>query len=414
MSDVTTTFLDNMSLPIHRWYRFTAGFSAEWVKDLVRKSLASGNDSIVVMDPFAGSGTTLLACDELGIESYGYEAQPMISQIAKAKLSWDFDVKKFINLAERILLEAEQETSPIDNYPAIIGKCYDEDRLKDLDHLKKALYAHKDESIEYRLCWMALVCIIRKTSHAGTATWQYILPNNTKAKVAMPFDAFKKQVQMMANDMELFQKNQKNSLAHLYHHDGRLKSEIPDSTVDLVITSPPYANNYDYADCTRLESSFLGNISSWGDLKQTRDLLVRSCSQAVSKQVKETFVFLEDELLKPIHDEIVAVCNSLKGERENHGGKKNYHTMVALYFLDMAKIWVELRRICKPGAKVCFVVGDSAPYGVYVPVDEWLGKLAVAAGFKSYWFEKTRDRNIKWKNRKHRVPLKEGRLWIEG
>jgi hypothetical protein len=47
-------------------------------------------------------------------------------------------------------------------------------------------------------------------------------------------------------------------------------------------------------------------------------------------------------------------------------------------------------------------------------VDVWLGELAVAAGFKSYSFEKIRDRNIKWKNRKHRVPLKEGRLWIEG
>jgi hypothetical protein len=38
----------------------------------------------------------------------------------------------------------------------------------------------------------------------------------------------------------------------------------------------------------------------------------------------------------------------------------------------------------------------------------------MAAGFKAYRFEKTRDRNVKWKNRKHRVPLQEGRLWVEG
>ena len=86
--------------------------------------------------------------------------------------------------------------------------------------------------------------------------------------------------------------------------------------------------------------------------------------------------------------------------------------MIALYFLDLAKIWMELRRVCKKGSLVCFVIGDSAPNGVYVPVDEWLGKLAVSAGFKEYQFEKTRDRNVKWKNRKHTVPLKEGRLWI--
>ena len=63
---------------------------------------------------------------------------------------------------------------------------------------------------------------------------------------------------------------------------------------------------------------------------------------------------------------------------------------------------------------MCWVVGDSAPYGVYIPVDEWLGKIAVSLGFKSFSFEKVRDRNIKWKNRTHSVLLKEGYLWIEG
>ena len=104
----------------------------------------------------------------------------------------------------------------------------------------------------------------------------------------------------------------------------------------------------------------------------------------------------------------------MEAEKENHGGKKNYYTMIALYFLDMAHVWRELKRVCKEGAEVCFVIGDSAPYGVYVPVDEWLGKLAISAGFKEYNFEKTRDRNVKWKNRKHTVPLKEGRLWVKG
>jgi len=49
-----------------------------------------------------------------------------------------------------------------------------------------------------------------------------------------------------------------------------------------------------------------------------------------------------------------------------------------------------------------------------VPVIEWLGKLALAAGFESWTFNKLRDRNNKWKNRKHRVPLCEGHLWVRG
>lgn len=73
-----------------------------------------------------------------------------------------------------------------------------------------------------------------------------------------------------------------------------------------------------------------------------------------------------------------------------------------------------MRIVSRPGVHMCWVIGDSAPYGVYCPIDKWIGELAVAAGFHSDHFEKLRDRNIKWKNRKHRVPLKEGLLWIEG
>jgi hypothetical protein len=42
-----------------------------------------------------------------------------------------------------------------------------------------------------------------------------------------------------------------------------------------------------------------------------------------------------------------------------------------------------------------------------------LGELAVAAGFATWSFEKVRDRNVKWRNRKHRVPLHEGRLTVQ-
>jgi hypothetical protein len=119
-------------------------------------------------------------------------------------------------------------------------------------------------------------------------------------------------------------------------------------------------------------------------------------------------------VLKTIAGELTEVCRKLEVEKENHGGKKQYHAMIAHYFLDLAKVWKALRRVVKRGGRVCFVVGDSAPYGIYVPVDRWLGQLAVAAGFKEFRFEKLRDRNTKWKNRKHRVLLHEGRLWVEG
>jgi hypothetical protein len=161
--------------------------------------------------------------------------------------------------------------------------------------------------------------------------------------------------------------------------------------------------------------TFLGEINGWGDLQSAiRTHLVRSCTQHVGPVAGGTAEVLKDPVLTPIAAELSATVGRLKAEKENHGGKKQYYAMVAHYFLDLACVWQALRRATRPGGRACFVVGDSAPYGIHVPVDRWLGELAVAAGFKSFRFEKLRDRNTKWLNRKHRVPLQEGRLWVEG
>jgi hypothetical protein len=191
---------------------------------------------------------------------------------------------------------------------------------------------------------------------------------------------------------------------------------VPDGFATLVLTSPPYPNNFDYADATRLEMTFLGEVEGWGDLQQVvRRHLVRSCSQHVPpKSVNLDRLLDESPALEPIRRELREVCSQLSEIRLTKGGRKTYHLMIATYFEDLARTWLALRRACSVDSRVCFVVGDSAPYGVYVPVMPWLAALAEAAGFRKPMFEKTRDRNIKWKNRKHRVPLQEGRLWLEG
>ncbi len=197
--------------------------------------------------------------------------------------------------------------------------------------------------------------------------------------------------------------------------DARDCSAVTAGYANLVITSPPYPNNYDYADATRLEMSFMREIDGWGDLQHAvRRHLLRSCTQHVPERSVQLPEVLAEPSLAPIRSDLSRVCQELGEVRKSKGGKKTYHLMVACYFRDLALVWRSLRRVCRDGATVCFVIGDSAPYGVYVPVIPWLGALAQSAGFGAYRFEKTRERNIKWKNRKHRVPLQEGRLWVEG
>ncbi len=407
----TSNFLDNMRLPVHRWFRYSAGFSAEWVKCLLAERAGS---ELRVLDPFVGSGTTCLACDEMGVPSHGIEAHPFVYRVAQAKLSYATDPERFLSKADKAFAFARRATARTEHYPEIIQKCYGVVTLGYLDRFRQGVEAEQDGTPEAGLLWMALVASLRAVSEAGTAPWQYVLPGRRKTVPPPPEVTLHRTVQMIAADIRFMARRAK-PLARLRVDDARKCETVPDGWATLVITSPPYANNYDYADATRLEMAFMGEIRGWGDLQETvRRHLVRACSQHVPPNSVNLDAVLESPELAAIRDEITPVCHELSSVRLERGGKKTYNNMIACYFLDLAHTWQALRRVCASPSEVCFVIGDSAPYGVYVPVIEWLGKLSVAAGFESWTFEKLRDRNNKWKNRKHRVPLCEGHLWVRG
>jgi 16S rRNA G966 N2-methylase RsmD len=400
-----------MKLPIHKWYRYTAGFSGPWVRELIYKENVQN-----VLDPFGGSGTVMLEGEFAGVNTIGIEAHPYVYRIAKAKLSWQTAPKEFKDSAIRLLQKAKTKIIDKSEYPKLIEKCYPLEILKKLEALKEAWFESKDKTELKELNWFVITAILRTTSPVGTAQWQYIQPSKTKGKVIDVFRAFEAKVYEMAQDMSNMQRRYPNaSKSKVFMEDARNMPSVPDNWADLVITSPPYANNYDYADATRLEMTFWGDIEGWGDLQEkVRRFLVTACTQHVTSLKEKADEILNSPLLTPIRDEIKDVYNELAETRLTRGGKKNYHLMIIAYFNDLSKVFQELRRVTKRDCKVCFVIGDSAPYGVYVPVEKWLGELALYAGFDSYEFEKLRDRNTKWKNRKHRVPLHEGRLWING
>ena len=408
----SSTFTNNMKLPVHRWFRYSAGFSASWADSVIAAQQAEG--SVRVLDPFSGSGTTLLCAEDQNVESIGIESHPFVARIARAKLLRRSDPDEYREFATGVLSRAKRETASIVGYGPLIQKCYHDEALADLDRLRRALESAADGSAASELTWLTLVAILRRVSHVGTAQWQYILPKKSKKTAASPFAAFREMISLIHRDM-VAASNLDAPFARVIQGDARTCEGVPDQFANLVLTSPPYPNNYDYADATRLEMTFMGEISGWGDLQHSvRRFLVRSCSQHVPERAVNLDEVLAAAELAPIAAEIEAVCRQLAEVRQSKGGKKTYHLMVACYFLDLAQTWLALRRVCDSPSLVCFVIGDSAPYGVYVPVADWLGRLALAAGFRSFRFEKTRDRNIKWKNRKHRVPLCEGRLWVEG
>ena len=410
------TFTDNMKLPLHRWYRYSAGFSAEWVEQEVKKYQAESKNEVVLLEPFTGSGTTNIVADSLGLKSYGFEGHPFVAEIAQAKQHWFLATDVIRSLATKILNEAKISVRPSNFYNPedLLGKCYTQENFDKLIALRLAYEKHKDLDPSWLIIKLLITSILRACSHVGTAQWQYVLPNKSKSKTLDPFVAFEVKLDQIISDMQYAQSAHWEPKSNIEFHDFR-KTKKLDKKANLVITSPPYPNNYDYADATRLEMMFWGEIKGWGDLKTVvRPTLMRSCSQhsASDKVILEELI--ESPNLFCIRDEIYAVTKELAEVRLTKGGKKTYHTMIAAYFYDLADIFENLRANLLANSQMTFVIGDSAPYGVYVPADEWLGKLAISKGFSSYSFDKLRDRNIKWDNRTHKVLLKEGLLKIQG
>jgi DNA modification methylase len=412
-SEQSGTFSPNMKLPVHRWFRYSAGFSAEWVGSIFKDYSPTR-----VLDPFVGSGTVCIESDKAGISSYGVESHPFVFRLAQGKISWGANIDDFKQAISEIEDRARLDTDKISGKtPQLLAKCYTESNLTDLFRLRKAYssVAKKLPDELQSLVFLAINAILRPSSHAGTAQWQYVLPNKRKISVTKPSDALTAQALLMASDMAYMQRTQKKSLSLLVQSDARTLTGIPNGSIDLVVTSPPYANNYDYADATRLEMTFWQEIDAWGDLHEVvRKHLLCSSSQHASKERLELEDLLNNPIIDPIRKELSDVCHELAIVRNSKGGKKAYHTMLAAYFSGMAQTFIALRRVTTSNCNLCLVIGDSAPYGVHAPVERWFGELAMAVGFKGWSFEKIRDRNIKWKNRKHTVPLKEGRLWIKG
>ena len=413
------TFVDNMALPVHRWFRYSAGFSAEWVRAVVRDRLARmGGAELSVLDPFAGVGTTLIACDAENVESLGLENHPFIHRVSVAKLRGiRTESLAFLDLFKRFMNSLPGNTEGRLNSSPLLSKCYATDTLSKLISMRNHFLEGFDKGTgESELLWLAITSILRQCSNVATAQWQYVLPNKKRAYAGQirPQDVLTDKVRQMLEDMDEARFMGWESRSRTTLTDAR-NPEVSETEFDLVVTSPPYPNNYDYADATRLELTFWGEIAGWGDLQGTvRKNLIRSCSQHAAAEKLVLDELLAEPAIEPIREGLSDACRELAKVRLTRAGRKTYHTMAAAYFRDIALVFQSLRPMCRDGSTMCFVVGDSAPYGVYLHVDRWFGDLALAAGFKSYKFEKLRDRNIKWKNRKHRVPLKEGRLWVDG
>lgn len=148
------SFVDNMRLPVHRWFRYSAGFSAEWVSEVLRDH--SRRSSPRVFDPFAGSGTVVIEAERNGAEALGLEAHPFMTRIAKAKARWREDPGAFGDAAQRVVARAAGLVRPVYDPPELLRRCFPDDVLASLDSLRRSIQMEPQGDPSTDLCWLAL------------------------------------------------------------------------------------------------------------------------------------------------------------------------------------------------------------------------------------------------------------------
>jgi len=180
----------------------------------------------------------LIAAEQSSAPCYGLESHPFVYRLAKAKLAYRSSVELYEERCRQILKLARSVRGRTASYPPLIQKCYNQDALASLDCLKSAWLKLNDGSPESELGWLTLVSILRKTSHAGTAPWQYVLPGRSKRVPPIPELAFITNSQMVAQDMRALN-HVRGPHSVLIRGDARSCEGIEDNSVNLVITSPP-------------------------------------------------------------------------------------------------------------------------------------------------------------------------------
>ena len=363
--------------PAHDWYRFVLSYPPHLVREYVQRFGLSSSHR--VLDPFCGTGTTVVECKKLGIPSVGIEANALAHFAGQVKVDWSPNPEDLVQHSEYVAKNAlaQLEIDGIEDNPLFLRHADDLKELRTLNPevtklllansisplplhkvlvLLECLEQHKDERF-YRHQKLALAKALPfsiSNLHFGPEVG--VGPAKPDAPV---ISVWLDGVRAMAYDLcKLHPLDATEAVVH--HADARqLVNVLQPRSVDAVITSPPYPNEKDYTRTTRLESVLLGFIQSKADLRALKQNLMRSNTRNVYKGD-------DDDRWIAEHPEIQGIADAIEARRielgKTSGFERLYARVTKLYFGGMARHLADLRSILRPGAQLASVVGDQASY----------------------------------------------------
>jgi DNA modification methylase len=326
-----------------------------------------------------GCGTTQVICKQKSIPSVGIEISPLVAWVARTKLRvWQpNELAKAVDKVEKLKLpEVRLHGLLFEDY---LATAYSPRILSQLLALTR-IASHRSFPKHIRdFLKLGIVGIMEAVSQIRKhgSHYRFMLKSESIGlqKLNIPiisptadiFPIYMQKLRQMLQDVRLFPMPKPSPRSEVRVGDAR-SINLPDSSVDFVLTSPPYLNRNNYIAQQKAEMSILGLLR---DYDAYRNL--------VSSTIRSHVEFRFDRLPKSSFEEINTIVQRIS---LTDGNNPKIPFMVAGYFEDMNQVLNELYRVVKPGGRCAFVLGNCRWGGVVVPVDHLILMIAERYGFE--------------------------------
>ena len=392
-------FMANREAPVHRWVPWIAGFSRQFVQDALIRHLPEPG---VVLDPFAGVGTTLVEADIAGHEAVGFEINPYAAFAARTKLGahrlepaqLSASIADFITFMEK---STRQGLPPNASPPAAFrtrapfySPAVERKVLLAFDFM---------ETLDSPIA--ALVRLAFAATMVGYSNYSYEPSLGRKASVGRPevedddvAGTIAAKLHQIADDATWY----RDSRAQPERDDGKVVecsffegyTAVEEGIVDLLVTSPPYLNNYHYNRNTRPHLYWLGLCSAPSDLKRLETLNFGTYWQnARNEERVDPDPSIENGEIRQAIDAV----RQRNPEKGVYGGK-GWANYAAQYFNDCARFVDGAAWCLRPGATALVVIGNSILQGVTIPTDRFLASIAASRGFQVVGIHVPRENRV--------------------
>ncbi|CAN5370901.1 DNA methyltransferase [soil metagenome] len=383
---------------VHNWYRFVLSFPPHLVRHYLSELEVTADSC--VLDPFCGTGTTIVECKKNGIASVGVESNLLAHFASSTKVDWSPSPEKLLFQSERIadLWRDAMSASTVGEDDLVEGIYRQEEGLETLGAEKFSLLLkdsisplplHKaillrrileDEAPAKLVPHLRLALARSLVADIGNLHFGPEVGVGPPKDDAPVIESWQASVRSICDGLRAYGSH-KGTPARVFREDARQISNVlePES-IDAVITSPPYPNEKDYTRTTRLESVLLGFVETKAELRAMKKGLLRSNTRNVYVEDTDDRWVAENEAIQTLATEIERRRIELG---KTSGFERQYARVTKLYFGGMYRHLADLRTALKPGARLAYVVGDQASYfRVMIRTGQILGAIAQQLGYE--------------------------------